>query len=233
MAQEYNLDNINLLSSLDQDNRDKITALCKFCAFKKGEIIIKQGDTSRNVSFLVTGQVKVINYTVTYREVGVALLESGSYFGELSAIDGLPRSATVIATQDSRIATLPHKEFDALIQSNQSIALELLYNHSKTIRYLNEHLLDVSSIDAAHRTYKLLLHLAVSDEHLQTQPMLNPAPTQNDMAGLVSTTRETISRILSQLEKGGIIEKKDHIIYIIDIEKLKYLADKLDEHGTA
>lgn len=228
-----NLDKIQLLDEVTGAKREEIASLCTYCSFKKGEVIITSEDKSRDVSFLISGQIKVIKYSVTGREVGVALLESGAYFGELSAIDGLPRSATIIATQDSRVATLPYESFNVLLNSSPAITLKLLRNSSKTIRYLNEHLLDVSSIDAAHRTYKLLLHLAVSDQNLKTQPMVNPAPTQSDMAGLVSTTRETISRILSQLEKGEIIEKKDHIIYITDVEKLKYLADKLDGYSTA
>ncbi len=233
MEKEDSLENISLLDEIIREKKEEIESLCKFCSFKKGDVIIASEDTSRDVSFLITGQIKVIKYSITGREVGVALLDKGSYFGELSAIDGLPRSATIIATQDSRIGTLPCEEFNKLLNSNPEITLQLLRNSSKTIRYLNEHLLDISSIDAAHRTYKLLLHLAVSDQNLKTQPMVNPAPTQRDMAGLVSTTRETVSRILSQLEKGEIIEKKDHIIYITDIEKLKYLADKLDGYSTA
>ena len=228
-----NLGNIELLDGISDKERNEISTLCSFFPVKKGGIIIKSGDGSKDVSFLISGQVKVIKYSITGREVGVALLEAGSYFGELSAIDGLERSATVIATHDSIVATLPHKEFNTLLCSHPEITLRLLHNHCRTIRYLNEHLLDVSSIDAAHRTYKLLLHLAVSDQRLKTRPMLNPAPTQSDMASLVSTTRETISRILSQREKGEIIEKRDHIIFIIDIDKLQYLANQLYDHSLA
>ena len=115
------LDSIDLFSDLSSDALQKIASVCSYREYAPGETILEFGEQGRDVCFLVHGNVQVVNYSPSGCVVSYAVLGRGDFFGELAAIDGQTRSATVNATTDSRVYRLPYLEFWDLVNSQKKV----------------------------------------------------------------------------------------------------------------
>jgi len=104
--QIHDLGNIKILSELSPDERRDFEMSCRWRRFAPGEQIIDQQDESRDVYFITRGRVRVVSFTIDGKEVALEDLREGDFFGELAAIDGKPRSSSVMAIEDSDIAKI-------------------------------------------------------------------------------------------------------------------------------
>src|SRR5215813_985158 len=120
------LASFGLLEGLDDATRRHIEERCRWRRYKAGQIILDRDSTSREVFFVAEGAVRVVNYTLSGREVAFADVGVGEYFGELAAIDGLPRTAGVRAIMDSLIGVLPADAFLDVLRANGQVAFRIL-----------------------------------------------------------------------------------------------------------
>ena len=189
-----------------------------------GERIIERGQTGREVYFVVDGNARVLNFAVSGRVVSFASLGPGAYFGELAAIDGQPRSATVVAQTKCVLAVLDGEEFRRLVLSFPQISITLLRHLSEVIRYADERITNLSSLGAAQRVCLVLLRLAEPDPAVGRNWVVYPLPTQANIASRIGTTRETVARMISRLSADGIAERKSKSLYIRDRDRLEALT---------
>ena len=110
--------------------------------------------------FIVRGRARVVNYSVSGREITFADLAEGDYFGELSVIDGLPRSAGVMAVEDCLILSLPRRLFLAILADYPETALKVMQRLAKMVRNANERIMDLSTLAAHNRVQAELLRQA-------------------------------------------------------------------------
>jgi CRP-like cAMP-binding protein len=225
---EGRLDGIALLSELSDEERRNLVQQCRWSQFKKGELVLDKDSADRDVYFVVEGSVQVVNFSLTGREIAFARLSAGSYFGELSAIDGLPRSATVVAAEKSLLAMLSPQAFQSLISRRPEIALQLLQRMGSVIRTCDERIMDLSTMGAVQRVYAQILRLAEQSPVNPDAWQVRNMPTQRAIAAMASTTRETAARAIGQLTGSGIIERKGRIMHIRDREALERLTGALD-----
>ena len=120
------LSNIGLMSDLKPAERAKIEEACSFRRYDDQEQIIDRQSESTDVFFIIQGTVRVVNYSLSGREITLDDLTEGAYFGELAALDGAPRSASVMALSDCLVATLPQEQFLALLKTHSSISLKMM-----------------------------------------------------------------------------------------------------------
>lgn len=236
MAQQIadgQFDNVDLLSDLNGTERADLAKRCRWLRFKNGEQVLGKESDDRDVYFVVEGSVQIVNFSITGREIAFARVPAGSYFGELSAIDGLPRSASVVAAEKCLLATLAPEAFQDLILRRPEIALQLLRRLGSIVRSCDERIMDLSTLGAVQRVYQHVLGLAepspVDPEAWQIRAM----PTQKSIAAMASTTRETAARAIGQLTGAGIIERKGRMVHIRDRERLLQLAGTLDNKATS
>ncbi|MDP6704714.1 MAG: Crp/Fnr family transcriptional regulator [Alphaproteobacteria bacterium] len=225
------LDAVPFLSCLDAEALREVEKHCRWRRCRAGEQILDKDSSDSDVYFVVEGAVQIVNYSLTGREIAFAKLEAGSYFGELSAIDGAPRSASVVAARESLLAAMSGSLFTRLVVSEPEMVRHLLLRLAGIVRVCNERIMDLSTLGAVPRVYVEILRLAEdnrpkpgTDEDWRVSPM----PTQKAIAGLASTTRETVARSLSQLVSGGIIERRGKTVLIRDFSRLERLAGALD-----
>ena len=114
----------------------------------------------REVLFIAAGRVRVLNFAASGREVAYATIEAGSQVGELAALDGEPRSASVEALDDCLIAALPSGPFHELLLAHGELAVTLLKNLARIIRRTDERIAELSVLGAMQRVYRELLRLA-------------------------------------------------------------------------
>ena len=112
-----NLSGIDLLSDLDSGDLKKIEEACSFKRFADQEQVIDRQSESTDVYFVISGDVRVVNYSLSGREIALDDMAAGAYFGELAALDGEPRSASVMALSDCLIAAMPQEQFLPLLES--------------------------------------------------------------------------------------------------------------------
>ena len=105
---------MKLLNMLDESQRARLESRCRWRRYKNGEKVFDRGDEGRDVFFVVEGRVNAVDFTLSGREVAFASIKEGDSFGELAAIDGLPRSTSVVAAENSYLAALPHDADEAL-----------------------------------------------------------------------------------------------------------------------
>ena len=199
---------------------------CSWTQHKSGVEIIDRNSDSRDMYFVVSGRVRVVNYSLSGREVAYAILEAGDYFGEIAAIDGQPRSAHVVTMDPVLLASLPPTGVRSLINSHPEIAIQIMEKLAAIIRNCDDRIMDLATLGAIQRVYRELLKLVKADPVQPDSWLIYPMPTQAQIAALASTTRETVARVISQLASAGIVEKKSKTLYIRNKEKLEVLAER-------
>jgi CRP/FNR family cyclic AMP-dependent transcriptional regulator len=164
-------------------------------------VLISQGDLSDSLFVLLSGRLKVCLIGVNGREILLDFLEPSSAFGELSLLDGQPRSASVITVEPCRLAVLPRQHFLDCLEKHPSIAIVLLKTLVKRSRGLVDRIGDLALLDVYGRVSNILHAQAKENE----DGHLTLTITHQEIANLVGASREMITRILNDLKKGGYI----------------------------
>ncbi|MEK0084379.1 Crp/Fnr family transcriptional regulator [Benzoatithermus flavus] len=205
------LDGIGLLAPLEPAERKMLAARCAWRRYRAGERILSRDSSCRHVLFIVEGAVRVVNYAASGREVAYARIGAGHHVGELSAIDGEPRSASVEAETDCLVASLPASAFHELLLAHGAITLALLRDLARMVRRADERITELTVLGAMQRVYRELQRLArPSPEGLKVTPL----PTQESLAAHVGTTRETVARAFGQLIRSGIVGRSGRDLVI-------------------
>ncbi|MEZ5934674.1 MAG: Crp/Fnr family transcriptional regulator [Alphaproteobacteria bacterium] len=218
------LGGIALLESLNDAERSMIAANCSWRRYAAGEQILDRDSDTNDLLFITEGQVRVVNYSASGRETAFAVIEAGRHVGEIAAIDGLARSASVVALKPCTIAALPAERFRRLYETHAEIASKLLRHLTGIIRTTNERIAELSTVTAVQRIYRELLRLCEPGPG-RTDAVIQAMPTQHDLASKVGATRETVARALGQLVNTGVIERRGRTVLIRDYEMLNDLAD--------
>ena len=226
-AEPARLDGIELFASISPEQLRALEKRCSWRRFDRNELIVDRESDSRDVFYVVAGAVQVANYSISGREIALATIGEGGYFGELSAIDHLPRSATVTAADKSLLASMSPAVFTELLNDHPRISQLVLQRLAKIVRVCDERIMDLSTLGAVQRVYIEILRLAGPDPAVSTLWSIYPMPTQADIAGRASTTRETVARVLGHLSNAGIVQRKGKTLYINDRDRLEMLTERL------
>lgn len=221
---ETALDGIALLEPLSDAEQNDIASSCSWRRFATGEQILDRDSTSNDVLFITEGEVRVVNYSAGGRETAFAVVQAGGHVGEIAAIDGQARSASVVALKPCTIAALSAERFNQLIEDHPAVASILLRLLSKIIRTTNERIAELSTATAVQRIYRELLRLCEHDLG-EMEAVIPAMPTQHDLASQVGATRETVARALGQLANTGVIERRGRTLLIRDHDMLSTMAD--------
>lgn len=219
------LSNIDLLSGLAPAELKRIEKSCAFKRYSAQEQIIDRQSETTDVFFVVDGDVRVVNYSLSGREITLDDLVTGSHFGELAAIDSEPRSASVMALTDCLVASLPQEQFLALLEKHPSTALKVMRTLAGIVRFSTARIMDLSTLAANNRVQADVLRLARSHMDGKNAARIEPIPTHSDIASRASTTRETVARVLNDLARHGVVERKKSVLVIHDVEQLSEMVE--------
>lgn len=230
MAHEHvaTLDGVSLLKDLSQKERDDLARHCRFRRYADGEHIIDGQSAGRDVYFVVAGMVRVVNYSPSGREVAFDDIPAGNFFGELAALDGGPRSAFVQAQAlGATAAAMPPEIFIDLLTRYPRIGLEIMRRLARVIRFSTERIMDLSTVGANNRVHAELLRLAQAAGLSGNSSVISPIPHHADIASRVSTTRETVARVFSELTRSGMLERNKSALVVLDVARLTELVEDL------
>ncbi len=226
---DQGLGSIELLAAVSEEQIRQLEQRCRWLSYSAQETILDRDSDNRDVFFVIDGSVRVVNFSSSGREIAFANVRSGGYFGELSAIDGNARSATVVATAKCRLAAMSPGAFKRLLTDFPKISELVLLRLTTIIRACDDRIMDLSTLRAVHRVYTELVRLVEPDIVAPSNYVIRPMRTHADIASRVSTTRETVARVLSQLASEGVVERKGKTLYIRDMDRLNAMAKFGDE----
>jgi len=222
------LANIELFESLAPAALAQLERRCLWQRWHAGEQIIDRETQSTDVYFIVRGRVRVIDYSHTgHREVVFDEMRAGGVVGELAAIDGEPRSVNVMAVEETLTAALGAEAFIGMLIEHPLVGLALMRRLSEIIRQSTARIMDLSTLGAHHRIYAELLRIARTGGAARpNQAIIHPMPVHADIAARVSTTRETVARVLSELAHGEIVKREGDALVIRDLDQLTQMVNK-------
>ena len=217
---------VDLIACLDETARHVIERRCLWRRWAAGEQIIDRETQSSDVYFVASGRVRVIDYDDSgRREVIFDEIGPGGYFGELAAIDGEPRSANIVATEETVTALLSAEAFVEMLFQHRDVGLAFMRRLSEMIRQSTARIMDLSTLDAHNRIYSEMLRQArTGGARPPNTAIIHPVPVHSDIAARVSTTRETVARVLSELTHKGLLQREHDSLVILDLERLTELA---------
>ncbi len=222
-GERRSLAQVKLFSDLDSEEREALERDCTWRRYRPGERVFERGSQSSEVFFVIEGAVNIVSFSSTGSEITFAELGAGETVGELAAIDGQLRSASVVATADSLLAILPADLFIELLKRNGEIVFKLLQRLSGIVRKGNAQVIEVSSVAATNRVYGELLKRAEQDPTVPDLWVIKPLPPIRELASTAGTTRELVSNALNQLYPSGLIRRKGNSLYVMDRSALEEL----------
>ena len=203
----HSLAGIKVFAELSLEDRDDIAERCRSRRYKAGELVLAQDDPSQDVFFILSGKVRVQILDKSGKDTLFRAQSAGEMFGELSAVDGASRSATIHAEEDSWLAFLSPQDFRALLIRHPQIALDTLRWVIGLVRELSDRLHAFNVLPVKHRVRVDLLRLARDAGLEGERAVLSPPPRHADIAARIGTHREAVTRELTDLSKHGLIER--------------------------
>ena len=227
------LKGVDLFSELTEEQLGLLANLVVVQDFNRDETVVLEGDCSMKALYLIaSGTVQVYMTGVDGRETILSFLERGDFFGEMSLIDGEPRSASVRTVTDAQLMIIHREPFLTLIRQTPEIAMSLLSEMSKRLRKANKQIGSLSTMSVSGRVAGTLLNLMeergmrIHTDNGQMVTVIHNRPTQQQLADMSGTTRETVSRICSLLVKANAIAMTGKDIVIFDESALQEKATK-------
>jgi CRP/FNR family cyclic AMP-dependent transcriptional regulator len=222
------LASVQLFRELDAPERLAIEQRCVWRRWAAGEHILDREAPSSDVYFVAHGRARIVEYSLSgKREVILDDILPGGFFGELSAIDGEPRSASVVAVEETLTACLTGAAFLDLLFEYREVGIALMCRLTEMVRSSTQRIVELSTRDAQNRVYAELLRLAKTGGGLDPNTaVIAPVPVHSDIAAKVSTTRETVARAMSDLAHKSLVRKTEKGLLILDVEQLTSLIAK-------
>jgi CRP-like cAMP-binding protein len=211
---------VPLFSGLDRSELEKFAEVTREKSYPKGSVILFEDDPGDSLFVVREGRVKVVLIGEDGREVILGVLGVGEYFGELSLIDDRPRSAHVIAMEDSNLLVLRREDFRKRVESSPSVAWGLLTELSRRLRRADDKIGGLVLLDVPGRIARLLLDLAEESGTSAIEKTL----THQTIAQMIGASRETVSRAMKDFQDAGWITVERRRIAIADRAALEQRA---------
>lgn len=206
---------VSIFEGLDDTAIAGLSSCLKRTEFPKDAMIVGQSDQGDSLYIIESGRVKVVLYGESGREVILTIFRAGDFFGEMSLLDGEPRSANVIALEPTVALVLSRDDFAHHVETHTHIALKILSEMSKRLRHADEVIGNLALLDVYGRVARILINLARTEgENRDEGVMIRERPTQQDLASMIGTSRETVSRVLSEFQRRGFLSMQGKTILL-------------------
>ena len=211
------LERVPFLAALQPRDREALAAYVTRRHFRKGDTIFQKEDPGQSLFIVESGSVRIYLPSPQGADLTLAVLGPGDFFGDLSLLDGSPRSAGAAASSETTALTLERADFIALVRSRPEAAVAVLAVVARRLRETDEMAADLAFLDVAARLAKKMLELAAS--HGVQRPngvLLNLALTQEELANMIGVTRESVNRNLGEFRRAGLVANEGRRFVIRD-----------------
>ncbi len=214
----------HLFEGLPEDVADDFSRSAHWRRYVAGDVIFDQNSDTLECHFVVSGGVRLLSCVEGGEAVTLAEVQGGEVFGELAAIDGLPRSARALVVADAVVASIEGPVFVELMQRHPPTAVRMLRRLTRIVRSMDVRLANMSSLDAGQRVMVELIHLAEPDQRVPGAWIIPYAPSHGDLAGWAGVDKEVVARTIGELARDGVLRRRGGSIVFLDWQKLQLLV---------
>jgi len=217
----------SVLTGIDEEYLLSLAQQMQSRHYERKQYVVKKGESAKEVFFLSAGQLQVVDVANDGKEVGLYLINPGTMFGHITLLDEQTRSTSVVATQDSQVSVMSKSSMIKLFYDHPVVMHRLLIEFSGIIRETNTSRTVISQASASSRVYSVLVNMM--KPNVAGMMTIEKMPRQQEIALMASTSRETVSRAISQLIQKSIVEKDLKRLIIRKPDALQRLAEELTE----
>ncbi|MGD9637503.1 MAG: Crp/Fnr family transcriptional regulator [Alphaproteobacteria bacterium] len=226
---KYTLSNLSLFEDVSAEIVAKIENECEWRNLEKDEIIFDDKNATIDVFFIVKGKARVFIDSKNQiqdeeKEVALAELKEGDYFGEISAIDGRPRTAKIKTTEPTILAVLKREQFLYLVERIPQISFKIINKFVGIIRALDKRVTELSVLTESERICSEIARLSITDVTKPNSRIIPIMPRHQDIAMWAGVSKEMVAKIIGELARNSIIERRSLSLIINDWDKLQSLC---------
>jgi CRP/FNR family transcriptional regulator, cyclic AMP receptor protein len=219
------LKHLPLFAELTKAERDALADDFVPRRFRQGDMIFLQGDAGQALYLIESGRVRIYVQDENGQETSVIFYSAGDIFGELSAIDGLPRSASAVAAEDTVVQALSRERLRVHLRASPQLAYNFMQALSVRVRYSTLQVGSLTLHDVPSRLARKLLELAQGYGRISADGVRIDLPlTQTDLASLIGATRESTNKMLGHFRREGYIRVDQSQITILDPDALREIS---------
>lgn len=219
---------VDIFEDLDRERLAAIADRCRHDKYQRRQTIFSHGDTSADVYFVKSGHLGITSFSATGKEIGFRQLKPGDMFGDIAAVDQLPRSASAVSASAVELFRLSDTDFLNILREMPDVALKEMQRLAFLVRSLSERVIEFTTVGVRNRIHAELLRIAKASGQETEVINIYPAPTHADIASQVSTHREAVTREFGHLAGEGILEKRGRNLIIRDLARLERLVNETD-----
>jgi CRP/FNR family cyclic AMP-dependent transcriptional regulator len=207
------LRNVPLFAGLDEAQLNVLVPMIMRTNFGRNQTIIAAGDPTDSLYIVISGRLKVLMADGQGREVILAILGPGEFFGEMGLLDDSPRSASVLTLEPCELLGISKKDFKRCLTENSDLSLTVMRGLVKRLREADQKIGSLALMDVYGRVARLLLQMA---EDVDGEKVVVKKLSKQDIAKMIGASREMVSRVMKDLELGGYIEARGRSIVLRD-----------------
>ncbi|MBZ4654315.1 MAG: transcriptional regulator, Crp/Fnr family [Peptococcaceae bacterium] len=212
---------VPIFAELSEEELEMVAKLVKTRKYRKNMFIFTEGEPGEAVYFVKTGKVKISKMVEDGREHVLNIMQEGDIFGEVVLFNGGNYPATSEVIEDAEVGILRNEDLENLMRQNVDIAIDMLKIMSRRLKNASSQIRDLALKDALSRTAGLLLKLSEAfGTETEEGVVINLSLSRQELANMVGLTRETVTRVLSDLKRTKVIETDKNQITILNKRKL-------------
>lgn len=218
---------VSLFSDLSDKDLRELEAVVRERSFRKNEVIFHAQEPGNALFVIKRGRVKISMDDKSGREIILRIFAAGDFFGEMSLLDGEPRSATVSALEPCQALILFREPFVEFVARRPEVVMKMLTALSRRLRKADEKISRLAFSDAYEKVASVLMEIIEERKiPLRIGTEIPISLTRKELAELVGLSRETLTRVLADFQKAGLVRIEEHSIAIIDPQKLRREASR-------
>jgi CRP-like cAMP-binding protein len=217
---------IPFFASLDDDSRQRVSQLLRTRRCRSREAIVWEGEAGGSLFLIISGYFKALTMGAGGKELVFSVMGPGEVFGELSVLDGQPRSASIVALQGGDLAVLERDALFSLLRSSPTVTIQLLLEVCQRLRQLSQRCENISSLAVSARLAQVLVGLAGRHGQRQGRTICIPVRlSQQELGSMVGATRESVNKLLKSWADKGVLRREAGCVVISDLPALKAIAE--------
>ncbi|QRM56804.1 Crp/Fnr family transcriptional regulator [Sinorhizobium sp. BG8] len=209
-----------IFESLTDEEDLKWIAKCSVRKLRTGDTLAERETPACEVFGVLSGEIRALYKVAVGKEVILGGFRRGDIVGEISALDGEPRCASLSAVNDSSVLVVPGEVFQEILSEKPGVSLFLLRLLSQRVRILNSRVSELSFLDTKHRLYNTLLRLSRHRGLEGAERVISPPVVHAELAEHIGSSRETVSREMARLVRSALIERTNAAIILKDPAEL-------------
>lgn len=204
---------VSIFSGLSREDLQRLNALMTTRKFPRDSLIFSRDDPGSTLYIIKEGKVRVVLYGEDGREITISWYGAGDFFGEMSLLDGQPRSASVVAHDPALLLVLERAPFLQFLREHPAAGISIMVELTRRLRHATDIIGDLALLDVYGRIAHVLRDLSASGQKAADGIRL-ASITRKDIASLAGTTRETVSRALGDFERRGLLKTSGRSIIL-------------------